>query len=150
MSHCLVIKVLSFLSLRQLVYFITSFFVCQELFSSFFKLFRCSFKQFALSLTACLLYHTQKGLSTSFLTFFKVFQVVSSKESFLCDSQINLPLSSASVNCFFYKFLTLIFCSIAIYLLPSKIKLLTINEQISNFAQYNSEYTDIKEMRYFI
>ena len=101
MSHCLVIKVLSFLSLRQLVYFITSFFVCQELFSSFFKLFRCSFKQFALSLTACLLYHTQKGLSTSFLTFFKVFQVISSKESFLCDSQINLPLFFASVNCFF-------------------------------------------------
>ena len=103
MSHCLVIKVLCFLSLRQLIYFITSFFVCQELFSSFFKLFRCSFKQFALSLTACLLYHTQKGLSTSFLTFFKVFQVVSSKESFLCDSQINLPLSSASVNCFFHN-----------------------------------------------
>ena len=55
----------------------------------------------ALSLTACLLYHTQKGLSTSFSTFLKVFQIVSSKESFLCDSQINLPLSSASVNCFF-------------------------------------------------
>ena len=58
----------------------------------------------ALSLTACLLYHTQKGLSTSFSTFLKVFQIVSSKESFLCDSQINLPLSSASVNCFFHKF----------------------------------------------
>ena len=109
MSHCLVIKVLCFLSLRQLVYFITSFFVCQELFSSFFKLFRCSFKQFALSLTACLLYHTQKGLSTSFLTFFKVFQVVSSKESFLCDSQINLPLSSDPVNCFFAYFVAVFF-----------------------------------------
>ena len=29
-----------FLSLRQLIYFITSVFVCQELFSSFFKLFK--------------------------------------------------------------------------------------------------------------
>ena len=35
--HCLVIKVLNLLSLRQLVYFITSFSMCQLLFSSFFK-----------------------------------------------------------------------------------------------------------------
>ena len=35
--HCLVIKVLNLLSLRQLVYFITSFSMCQVLFSSFFK-----------------------------------------------------------------------------------------------------------------
>ena len=39
MSHCLVIKVLCFLSLRQLVYFITSFFVCQELFQVFSNFF---------------------------------------------------------------------------------------------------------------
>ena len=37
MFHCLVIKVLNLLSLRQLVYFITSFSMCQVLFSSFFK-----------------------------------------------------------------------------------------------------------------
>ena len=35
--HCLVIKVLNSPSLRQLVYFITSFSMCQVLFSSFFK-----------------------------------------------------------------------------------------------------------------
>ena len=35
--HCLVIKVLNLLSLRQLIYFITSFSMCQVLFSSFFK-----------------------------------------------------------------------------------------------------------------
>ena len=35
--HCLVIKVLNLPSLRQLVYFITSFSMCQVLFSSFFK-----------------------------------------------------------------------------------------------------------------
>ena len=44
MSHCLVIKVLCFLSLRQLVYFITSFFVCQELFSNFFQTFSMFFQ----------------------------------------------------------------------------------------------------------
>ena len=38
--HCLVIKVLNLLSLRQLVYFTTSFSMCQVLFSSFFKLER--------------------------------------------------------------------------------------------------------------
>ena len=40
MFHCLVIKVLNLLSLRQLVYFTTSFSMCQVLFSSFFKLER--------------------------------------------------------------------------------------------------------------
>ena len=40
MFHCLVIKVLNLPSLRQLVYFITSFSMCQVLFSSFFKLER--------------------------------------------------------------------------------------------------------------
>ena len=35
--HCLVIKVLNLLSLRQLIYFIISFSMCQVLFSSFFK-----------------------------------------------------------------------------------------------------------------
>ena len=38
--HCLVIKVLNLLSHRQLVYFTTSFSMCQVLFSSFFKLER--------------------------------------------------------------------------------------------------------------
>ena len=38
--HCLVIKVLNLLSLRQLVYFTTSSSMCQVLFSSFFKLER--------------------------------------------------------------------------------------------------------------
>ena len=37
--HCLVIKVLNSLSLRQLVYFITSTEACQALFSSFFRSF---------------------------------------------------------------------------------------------------------------
>ena len=37
MFHCLVIKVLNSLSLRQLVYFTTSLSMCQVLFSSFFK-----------------------------------------------------------------------------------------------------------------
>ena len=37
MFHCLVIKVLNSPSLRQLVYFTTSFSMCQVLFSSFFK-----------------------------------------------------------------------------------------------------------------
>ena len=40
MFHCLVIKVLNLLSLRQLVHFTTSFSMCQVLFSSFFKLER--------------------------------------------------------------------------------------------------------------
>ena len=40
MFHCLVIKVLNLPSLRQLVYFTTSFSMCQVLFSSFFKLER--------------------------------------------------------------------------------------------------------------
>ena len=38
--HCLVIKVLNLPSLRQLIYFTTSFSMCQVLFSSFFKLER--------------------------------------------------------------------------------------------------------------
>ena len=37
--HCLVIKVLNSLSLRQLIYFITSTEACQALFSSFFQSF---------------------------------------------------------------------------------------------------------------
>ena len=40
MFHCLVIKVLNLPSLRQLIYFTTSFSMCQVLFSSFFKLER--------------------------------------------------------------------------------------------------------------
>ena len=37
MFHCLVIKVLNLPPLRQLIYFTTSFSMCQVLFSSFFK-----------------------------------------------------------------------------------------------------------------
>ena len=39
--HCLVIKVVRCCSLRQLVYIITSFIVCQQLFSNFSNLFNC-------------------------------------------------------------------------------------------------------------
>ena len=60
------------LSLRQLVYFISSLFVCQVLFSSFFKSFFCV----ALSCeTALILYHFLFFLSSTFSKFFqKVFR----------------------------------------------------------------------------
>ena len=78
MFHCLVIKILNLLSLRQLVYFITFISACQVLFSSFFE----AFLMFVCRSQATrLLYHILTGLSTTFFAFFKNFQIVYSEET---------------------------------------------------------------------
>ena len=87
--HCLVIKVLNLLSLRQLVYFITFISACQVLFSSFFEAFLMFVRRFQ---ATCLLYHILTGLSTTFFVFFKTFQIVYSEETIPCDSLIRIPL----------------------------------------------------------
>ena len=55
--HCSVIKVLCSLSLRQLLYFIKSICLCQQLFYFSLLLFQA---------TACLSYHQRSALSTTF------------------------------------------------------------------------------------
>ena len=59
--HCSVIKVLCSLSLRQLLHFIKSICLCQQLF--YFSLL--SFQS-----TACLSYHRRSALSTTFFLLF--------------------------------------------------------------------------------
>ena len=55
--HCSVIKVLCSLSLRQLLYFTKSICLCQQLFY---------FSLLSFQATACLFYHQQSALSTTF------------------------------------------------------------------------------------
>ena len=97
MFHCLVIKVLNWLSLRQLVYFITFISACQVLFSSFFEAFLMFVRR---SQATCLLYHILTGLSTTFFAFFKTFQIVYSEETILRDSSVRITLSNRAVNTF--------------------------------------------------
>ena len=97
MFHCLVIKVLNLLSLRQLVYFITFISACQVLFSSFFEAFLMFVCR---SQSTCLLYHILTGLSTTFFAFFKTFQIVYSEETILRDSSVRITLSNRAVNTF--------------------------------------------------
>ena len=102
MFHCLVIKVLNLLSLRQLVYFITFISACQVLFLNFFEVFL----MFVLrSQATFLLYHILTGLSTTFFVFFKTFQIVYSEETILRDSSVRITLSNRAVNTFL-KFFT--------------------------------------------
>ena len=98
MFHCLVIKVLNLLSLRQLVHFITFISACQVLFSSFFEAFLMFVCR---SQATCLLYHILTGLSTTFFAFFKTFQIVYSEETILRDSSVRITLSNRAVNTFF-------------------------------------------------
>ena len=102
MFHCLVIKVLNLLSLRQLVYFITFISACQVLFLSFFEAFLMFVCR---SQATCLLYHIFISLSTTFFAFFKTFQIVYSEETILRDSSVRITLSNRAVNTFL-KFFT--------------------------------------------
>ena len=99
--HCLVIKVLNSLSLRQLVYFIKFISACQALFSSFFEAFLMFVRR---SQATRLLYHILTGLSTTFFAFFKTFQIVCSEETILRDSSVRITLSNRAVNTFFNIF----------------------------------------------
>ena len=86
MSHCLVIKVLCFLSFWQLIYFITSVFVCQELFSSFSNFFVSHSRRFKL----CLPSRGQLGYITTtfslcqrlFSSFFRFFPLLCRTSNF--------------------------------------------------------------------
>ena len=102
MFHCLVIKVLNSLSLRQLVYFITSTEACQALFSSFFRSFFdvCA----SLSSDSFTLSHPHR-IVNNFFRFFKTFQIVCSEETILRDSSVRITLSNRAVNTFL-KFFT--------------------------------------------
>ena len=68
--HCSVIKVP--VSFWQLWYFIISFWACQELFLFFYRSFFL-LSNVVVFATAILDYHIFSDLSTTFLTFFKIF-----------------------------------------------------------------------------
>ena len=83
------------LSLRQLVYFISSQIVCQVLFSTFFKLFWWSFLSL---LTTWILYHIFCLLSTVNFIFLKSFLIVCFLKTIICDSSVIIPLGVMLVN----------------------------------------------------
>ena len=99
--HCLVIKVLNWLSLRQLVYFITFISACQVLFSSFFEAFLMFVCR---SQATCLLYHMFVSLSTIIFVFFKTFQM-NFCDSLLISNSFTLSHSLPNVNKFFKFFI---------------------------------------------
>ena len=108
--HCLVIKVLNSLSLRQLVYFTTSLSMCQVLFSSFFKPER---RRRDLNPRAAIndLLPFQGSPFGQLGYFSKLPYLLSSSDIYLCRSQrqvilylVSFMLSSTFFN-FFKKFL---------------------------------------------
>ena len=115
---CLTVQLSRFLSLRQLVYFITSSRSCQALFSTFFEVLSGAFHLpgsllpvpdnpvrirlmlvSRVSQTAHLLYHTFHLLSTTFLSFLNCLNCIFKMYS--CDSSVRITQSHKNVNCFF-------------------------------------------------
>ena len=96
-SHCSVINVLCFALLRQLVYFIKSLFVCQELFYFFELCFKFSvLRQLVYSIK--MFFICQELFFITFLTYFQsnIYKVMSVK----CNSQalqLNVSRESALI-----------------------------------------------------
>ena len=90
--------------MRQLVYFNSFIFICQEL----FKVFSNSFFMSYCSLTACLLYHKFNALSRTFFIFFNFFLQLStemSKKIRLIQKRINHIIVLSLRQVLFYIFL---------------------------------------------
>ena len=95
-------------SLRQLIYFIISFWSCQALFSKVFEIFQTVSKVvcFCRSVQATwLLYHKFSHLSTVNLNFLKTILFFSISEAIPCDSLFILPLPQVEVKHFLQKIL---------------------------------------------
>ena len=99
----------SFFSAEQLYYYITTSFLCQVLFSSFFKVFwSCSLSFFS---AAFLLYHISSLLSSTFFIFFsKVFSVIFPNRSLCFFSSFSIiSLSDSFVKGFTESFFIRLF-----------------------------------------
>ena len=94
------------ISLRQLIYFITSLSSCQELFFKSFWDFFEIFKSvcFCRSVSAThLLYHKFSRLSTVILNYLKSYLLFSISEAIPCDSLFTIPLPQGIVKHFLQK-----------------------------------------------
>ena len=131
--YCSIIKVLfAVLFKRQLLYFIKSFCLCQELFYFSLSLFS-SFPLLSRA-TAYLWYHFQNSLSTTFLIYFSIISLIFKSSSFLPIKNVPPPrLLLSSVPLLF----SLLFLSDECYLITA-----VFNCQCFLYISCNSEYSE--------
>ena len=131
--YCSIIKVLfTVLFKRQLLYFIKSFSLCQELF--YFSLSLFSSFPLPSHATAYLGYHFQNSLSTTFLIYFSIISLIFKSSSFLPIKNVPPPrLLSSSVTLLF----SLLFLSNESYLITA-----VFNCQCFLYISCNSDYSD--------
>ena len=131
--YCSIIKVLfAVLFKRQLLYFIKSFCLCQELF--YFSLSLFSSFPLPSHATAYLGYHFQNSLSTTFLIYFSIISLIFKSSSFLPIKNVPPPrLLSSSVTLLF----SLLFLSDEGYLITA-----VFNCQCFLYISCNSEYSE--------
>ena len=117
---------------RQLLYFIKSFCLCQELF--YFSLSLFSSFPLPSHATAYLGYHFQNSLSTTFLIYFSIISLIFKSSSFLPIKNVPPPrLLSSSVPLLF----SLLFLSDECYLITA-----VFNCQCFLYISCNSEYSE--------
>ena len=117
---------------RQLLYFIKSFCLCQELF--YFSLSLFSSFPLPSHATAYLGYHFQNSLSTTFLIYFSIISLIFKSSSFLPIKNVPPPrLLSSSVPLLF----SLLFLSDECYLITA-----VFNCQCFLYISCNSDYSD--------
>ena len=117
---------------RQLLYFIKSFCLCQELF--YFSLSLFSSFPLPSHATAYLGYHFQNSLSTTFLIYFSIISLIFKSLSFLPIKNVPPPrLLLSSVPLLF----SLLFLSDECYLITA-----VFNCQCFLYISCNSEYSD--------
>ena len=117
---------------RQLLYFIKSFCLCQELF--YFSLSLFSSFPLLSHATAYLGYHFQNSLSTTFLIYFSIISLIFKFSSFLPIKNVPPPrLLSSSVPLLF----SLLFLSDEDYLITA-----VFNCQCFLYISCNSDYSD--------
>ena len=117
---------------RQLLYFIKSFCLCQELF--YFSLSLFSSFPLPSHATAYLGYHFQNSLSTTFLIYFSIISLIFKSSSFLPIKNVPPPrLLLSSVTLLFF----LLFLSDECYLITA-----VFNCQCFLYISCNSDYSD--------
>ena len=122
---------------RQLLYFIKSFCLCQELF--YFSLSLFSSFPLPSHATAYLGYHFQNSLSTTFLIYFSIISLIFKSSSFLPIKNVPPPrLLSSSVPLLF----SLLFLSDEVYLITA-----VFNCQYFLYISCNSEYSENYHLR---
>ena len=123
---------LRFVHLRQLIYFIISISLCQELF--YFSLSLFSSFPLPSHATAYLGYHFQNSLSTTFLIYFSIISLIFKSSSFLPIKNVPPPrLLSSSVTLLF----SLLFLSNECYLITA-----VFNCQCFLYISCNSDNSD--------